>query len=95
MAVYKLFPSQDATMYSLFPQMNTGLDEIIEISNLNFALSSFPQVSRYLVQFDQDEIDNVIDGKIKGVQWDVTINYIINFVLIKLNKISRNLRKAT
>ena len=77
MAVYKLFPSQDATMYSLFPQMNTGLDEIIEISNLNFALNSFPQVSRYLVQFDQDEIDNVIDGKIKGVQWDAHLrNYI-------------------
>ena len=77
MAVYKLFPSQDATMYSLFPQMNTGIDEIIEVSNLNFALNSFPQVSRYLVQFDQDEIDNVIDNKINGAQWDVHLrNYI-------------------
>lgn len=77
MAVYKLFPSQDATMYSLFPQMNTGIDEIIEISNLNFAVNSYPQVSRYLVQFDQDEIDNVIDGKINGAQWDVHLrNYI-------------------
>jgi len=77
MAVYKLFPSQDATMYSLFPQMNTGLDEIIEISNLNFALNSFPQVSRYLVQFDQDEIDNIIGNKINGVQWDTHLrNYI-------------------
>jgi hypothetical protein len=77
MAVYKLFPSQDATMYSLFPQMNTGIDEIIEISNLNFAVNSYPQVSRYLVQFDQDEIDNVIDGKINGAQWDAHLrNYI-------------------
>jgi hypothetical protein len=77
MAVYKLFPSQDATMYSLFPQMNTGIDEIIEISNLNFAVNSYPQVSRYLVQFDQDEIDNVIDGKIKGAQWGAHLrNYI-------------------
>jgi hypothetical protein len=77
MAVYKLFPSQDATMYSLFPQMNTGIDEIIEISNLNFAVNSYPQVSRYLVQFDQDEIDNVIDGKINRAQWDAHLrNYI-------------------
>jgi len=77
MAVYKLFPSQDATMYSLFPQMNTGIDEIIEISNLNFAVNSYPQVSRYLVQFDQDEIDNVIDGKINGAQWGAHLrNYI-------------------
>ena len=40
MAVYKIFPEKDATMYSLFPQMNTGLDEILDISNLNFAISS-------------------------------------------------------
>jgi hypothetical protein len=57
--------------------MNTGIDEIIEISNLNFAVNSYPQVSRYLVQFDQDEIDNVIDGKINRAQWDAHLrNYI-------------------
>ena len=38
MAVYKIFPEKDATMYSLFPQMNTGLDEILDISNLVFNL---------------------------------------------------------
>ena len=30
MAVYKLFPTKDATLYSILPNMNTGLDEIIE-----------------------------------------------------------------
>ena len=29
MAVYKLFPSQDASIYSAFPAMNTGLDPIL------------------------------------------------------------------
>ena len=35
MAVYKLFPSKDASIYSFYPTMNTGIDSIIEIGNLN------------------------------------------------------------
>ena len=30
MAVYKLFPTKDATLYSGYQAMNTGLDSIIE-----------------------------------------------------------------
>ena len=30
MAVYKIFPTKDATVYSLYPSKNTGLDEIID-----------------------------------------------------------------
>ena len=37
MAVYKIFPTQDATLYSMFPQMNTGLDEIIESTQTQIA----------------------------------------------------------
>jgi hypothetical protein len=33
MAVYKIFPTQDATLYSAYPTMNTGLDAILEVSN--------------------------------------------------------------
>ena len=29
MAVYKLFPSQDASIYSAYPAMNTGLRSYI------------------------------------------------------------------
>ena len=32
MAVYKIFPSKDATIYSISPLSNSGLDEIIETS---------------------------------------------------------------
>jgi hypothetical protein len=32
MAVYKIFPTQDTTLYSINPEQNTGLDEIIEAS---------------------------------------------------------------
>jgi hypothetical protein len=35
MAIYKTFASQDASLYSKFPAMNTGLDEILEVSVKN------------------------------------------------------------
>ena len=64
MAVYKIFPKQDATMYSLFPKMNTGIDEILDVSNLNFAVDSYAQAARYLIKFDQDQINDVLETKI-------------------------------
>ena len=77
MAIYKIFPEKDATMYSLFPQMNTGIDEVLEISNLNFAISSNAQVSRYLIKFDQDQLDNAIDNLTDGALWDADLRCFI------------------
>ena len=61
MAVYKLFPIKDATLYSDVPDTNTGLDQIIEISNQNTAGGSLvnPYVSRFLTQFDQTQINSL------------------------------------
>ena len=68
MAVYKIFPTQDATLYSLYPTMNTGLDEIIECSTTAYGFSNpNPQVSRFLIKFSQDEIDNVFTTKINPI----------------------------
>lgn len=64
MAVYKLFPIQDATIYSFYPTMNTGIDPILEVGNLNLNINPLPQVSRFLLKFDQNEINSVISGKI-------------------------------
>lgn len=64
MAVYKLFPSKDASIYSFYPYMNTGIDPIIEAGNLNLNFNSLPQVFRFLIKFDQSEIENIIDNKI-------------------------------
>ena len=77
MAVYKIFPEKDATMYSLFPQMNTGLDEILDISNLNFAVNTNAQVARYLVKFDQDEINSVFNTYVSNSAWDATFKCFI------------------
>ncbi len=79
MAVYKLFPLQDATIYSFYPTMNTGIDAIIEVGNLNVNINPEPQVFRYLVQFDQNDINNVIDDKIKNTLFSSSLKtYIAN-----------------
>jgi hypothetical protein len=77
MAVYKIFPSQDATIYALFPQMNTGLDEILDITNLNFAISSSAQVARALVKFNQSDIDNVLNNLVGDYNWSASFNLYI------------------
>ena len=77
MAVYKIFPEKDATMYSLFPAMNTGLDEILDISNLNFAISSNAQVARYLIKFSQDQLNGAIDNLARGAQWGADLRCFI------------------
>tara|TARA_R110001592_G_scaffold125929_1_gene336313 strand:+ start:2321 stop:3445 length:1125 start_codon:yes stop_codon:yes gene_type:complete len=70
MAVYKIFPIKDATLYSLYPSMNTGLDAILEASNIrNIDLK--PDISRYLIEFDTDEIQDIINNKISGSTFDV------------------------
>jgi len=61
MAIYKIFPLQDATMYSRYPDMNTGIDAILEISNLNPSTVATPVVARPIIQFDQSQISTVID----------------------------------
>lgn len=62
MAVYKLFPEKDASIYSQFPLLNTGVDEILDVST--FFTSADPQVSRFLIKFSQSEIEDVLTNKI-------------------------------
>jgi hypothetical protein len=70
MAVYKIFPTQDTTLYCNYPIMNTGLDAILEVSN-QLGLDGSPQVARYLVQFDQDEIIDIYSNKIGSSSYDI------------------------
>jgi hypothetical protein len=72
MAVYKLFPFKDTSLYSMYPSMNTGIDPINQVSNLNFAVDSSPSVTRTLITFDSDEINSVLSNKVTG-EWDATL----------------------
>jgi hypothetical protein len=68
MAIYKIFPTQDASIYSVYPNRNTGLDEILEAST-DISISGTPQASRFLVQFDSTEMNDIINNKISGSTW--------------------------
>tara|TARA_R110000782_G_scaffold13258_2_gene39127 strand:+ start:2483 stop:3607 length:1125 start_codon:yes stop_codon:yes gene_type:complete len=70
MAVYKIFPTKDATLYSYYPSMNTGLDAILEASN-TINIEGNPIISRYLVEFDTTELQDIINNKISGSTFDV------------------------
>ena len=74
MALYKLFPTKDASLYSEFPTQNTGLDEILEAST--YIKVGISQTSRYLVEFSSTEITDIIDNKISGSSYTT---YLRNF----------------
>jgi hypothetical protein len=62
MAVYKIFPEKDTTIYSKYPDMNTGLDQILEISNeITLLEGSTPYASRVLIKFPTNEIEEVLN----------------------------------
>jgi hypothetical protein len=72
MAVYKIFPTKDATLYSSTPNKNTGLDSILEASlEVNEFGTPSPQSSRFLMQFSTEEISDVVDNKISGSLFQV------------------------
>lgn len=70
MAIYKIFPEKDTTLYSSSPIQNTGLDGIIETSTT--FLPGSPQASRFLIKFSQEEIESVINNTISGSVTDAT-----------------------
>ena len=70
MAIYKIFPTKDATLYSYYPTMNTGLDAILETSN-TINLEGNPTVSRYLIEYNTTEIQDIINNKISGSDFNI------------------------
>lgn len=127
MAVYKLFPSKDATINSRITESNHGLDAILEVSQFKNVLTnsntiianrdtwdqqthvwvsssisggiarsgSFPsanfywnnsptttesvalELNRYLVEFDQYQIEEVFDNLVGSADWQANLK---NFV---------------
>lgn len=82
MAVLKIFPDKDATLYSLFPNMNTGLDEIVEATLTTFAYEDpNPQASRFLIHFADEDIaaaiDPIPDSVIASNRWNAKLQCFI------------------
>lgn len=66
MAIYKIFPEKDTTLYSQFSNMNTGLDSIMEATLTTTIAPNDPnpQVARTLIKFSNDLINNVVTNLI-------------------------------
>jgi hypothetical protein len=56
MAVYKIFPEKSSTLYSFYPTLNTGIDEILEISTFE-SINNTNEASRAVVKFPTGEIN--------------------------------------
>lgn len=83
MAVYKIFPTQDATIYSAYPNQNTGLDEILDAST-NFLTGSIvqlngdiPQTSRFLIQFNNSDISYISQSLIQDKEWTANLRVFV------------------
>lgn len=59
MAIYKIFPEKDASLYSLTPSANAGRDEILELASYTYQNDRY--YVRTLIQFPSDEIQTVVD----------------------------------
>ncbi len=70
MASYKLFPEADATIYSGTPDINTGLDEILELQNVA-GKRSYNEVSRILLKFPSADITNIFRNYVGGKDFNV------------------------
>ena len=71
MAVYKIFPTRDASLYSAYPNMNTGDDAILEVSNTFPNINPSPRVARSIIDFEGSHILNVWNNHLSssGNRW--------------------------
>lgn len=61
MGVYKIFPSQDTTIYTEYNTLNSGLDEILDLSkNLSVNYPDSSSTSRILIKFDNTDIADAV-----------------------------------
>ena len=69
MAYYFLFPEKDSTIYShpFRQDLNTGIEETLELASELDNTGSLYYPSRFLVQFNDDEIKSVLNDKVSGV----------------------------
>lgn len=85
MAVYKIFPQQDAFIFSETPTGNSGLDEILEIGGYA-DITGVGETSRILIQFDSTEIADVVTNKVKSNNYSASLEvYLADAYQIPLN----------
>jgi hypothetical protein len=85
MAVYKIFPTKDASIYSNYPTKNAGIDEILDIS-LYTSIEEIGEVSRALLAFSNTEISDILSNKINLTNYKAYLKlYLANASSIPLD----------
>ena len=77
MAIYKIFPVKDATLYSISPSENTGLDEILELSTIYD--NQIVYASRPVIQFNQTEINDILTNKVGINTWQANLRLFLAY----------------
>ena len=72
MAIYKIFPEKSATLYSYYPTLNSGLDEILELSTFK-SIEGTNEVARSIIKFPQAEILDIINNKVSGSSYSASL----------------------
>ena len=72
MAIYKIFPEKSATLYSYYPTLNSGLDEILELSTFE-SIAGTNEISRPIIKFPQAEILDIINNKVNGASYSASL----------------------
>jgi hypothetical protein len=73
MAIYRIYPDKDVTLYSEAPTSNTGKDEILEIAGYEDTTGT-ARTTRTLISFDTDEVKEIIDTKVNGSNYSASIH---------------------
>jgi hypothetical protein len=60
MGVYKIFPSQDTTIYTDYSTLNAGLDSILDLSKNAPYLYPSSSTNRVLIKFDNTDLADVL-----------------------------------
>lgn len=85
MAIYKIYPYKDSTIYSFYENANMGLDSILEVGN-PLTSDGSSGVFRFLLAFDQSEITDIINNRIGSSVWQSNLRcYIANAEGVNFN----------
>ena len=85
MAVYKIFPDKDASIYSYYPTKNAGIDEILDLS-IYESIEEVGEVSRILLSFPTSEIQDLLINKIASSNYKAYLKlYLANASSIPLD----------
>lgn len=99
MALYRIFPTQDASLYSQSPLQNTGRDELLEVGG--YPQDGIGNTVRSVIQFSTSEINDVLTNKAgittvaHGGPFSASLNLALNFAQELPNSFTLNFKAVS